>query len=338
MKKMCLIASLAGLLVAAATPAYSQAEEPLAKGETVAIDAPVSLNAQIVVDGPYVRLNDFFTNVPVDIAETAVAYAPKPGRKAAFDANWLYRIANAYGLKWRPLSADLRALVSRDSIIVQHNEIQSAVEAALSKYDLPMNSEVELSNRSLTLHVPSNIMAEITVEDITYNARSNRFGAVISVGEKGMAPVERLRVTGTVHKMIEIPTLNRRISKGEVISPTDLSWVRQKAERTQRDVIVDLDQIVGMAPKRSLRADVPIRTRDIQEPVLAPKGEIVTIILKKPGMTLTSRGKAMEDGSDGEAIRVVNTNTNRTIEAIVVGPNIVTVLPMGHAPQLASNQ
>jgi len=300
---------------------------------------PVSLRENISVSSNYIRLGDFFANVPLDKADTKVAYAPKPGRRASFDARWLYRIARAYGLQWRPLSADLRTVVNRESAIIEKDEIRDAITRALSRYDLPSNPEVELSNKNLRVHVPSDLMAEVQVNDVSYSRRTNRFAAMLSIGEKGMNPVQQIRVTGEVHSMLEIPTLAHRLSKGDVISQNDITWIKVRADQTQRDIVIDAQDIIGMTPKRLLHAERPIRARDVQRPVVVPKGSVVTIILQMPGMTLTSKGKAMENGSDGETIRVINTKTKRTIDAIVLSSSTVTVVPLTakHA-QLALNQ
>lgn len=317
------------------------ATQTLAQEDTLAIgDAgPVSLRENISVSGNYIRLQDFFTNVAIDKADTKVAYAPKPGRRSTFDARWLYRIARAYGLQWRPLSADLRATVNRDSMIIEKDEIRDAIATALNGYDLPANPQIDLSNKHLRIHVPTDIMAEVTVEDVSYNRRSNRFAAMLSVGEKGMNPVQRMRVTGEVHSMLEIPTLTHRLNKGDVIAQNDITWIKVRADRTQRDIVTDAHDIIGMTPKRMLRAERPIRSGDVQRPVLVPKGSIVTIVLQQPGMTLTSKGKAMENGSDGETIRVINSKTKRTIDAIVLSSSTVTVIPMtAKSAQFALNQ
>ncbi|SCA57883.1 Flagellar basal body P-ring biosynthesis protein FlgA [Candidatus Terasakiella magnetica] len=334
MKHFIFLASLLGtLLFAPAGNATTDTLDTMATGET----GPIALRENIVVSGAYIRLGDLFANAPIDKAETAVAYAPKPGRRASFDARWLYRVARAYGLKWRPLSSDLRTMVTRDSIQIQKDEIIDALMASLNDYDLPSNPHIELSNKHLRIHVPSEIMAEVSVEDVSYNRRTNRFAAMLSVGEKNMNASQRVRVTGQVHQMIEIPTLARRLSKGEVIAQNDITWVKLRADRAQRGVITELQDVVGMTPKRSLRPEQPIRTMDIQRPVIVPKGSVVTIILKKPGMTLTSKGRAMENGADGDTIRINNTKTKRTIDAIVIGSSMVTVLPILDQPaQLAS--
>ena len=299
---------------------------------------PVTLRENIIVSGAYIRLSDLFENAPADKADTAIAYSPKPGRRASFDARWLYRVARGYGLKWRPLSSDLRASVTRDSIMIQRDEIQDVIMEGLSEYDLPDNPQIELSNRNLRIHVPAEIMPEVTIEDLTYNRRSNRFAAIVAIGEKNMNANQRVRITGQVHKMIEVPTLARRIPKGEVIKENDLFWLKMRADRTQRDVITDASALIGMTPKRHLRMEKPIRIADVQRPVLVKKGSVVTIILKKPGMSLTSQGRALQNGADGDTIRIKNKNTKRVIEAVVIGSSMVTVLPNGPRPaQLAFN-
>jgi len=337
MKRFLIIFSFFSTFLLASNALAAQGgEDILPSGET----GPVSLHENIVVSGNYIRLEDLFTNVPADKAETAIAYAPKPGRRASFDARWLYRVARAYGLKWRPLSSDLRALVTRDSITIQKDEIRDALLGALGEYDLPENPEVELSNKHLRVHVASEILAEINVDDVSYNRRTHRFAALVSVGEKGVNTSQRFRVTGQVHSMIEIPTLARRLSKGDVIANNDITWIKIRADRTNRGVITEANDMIGMTPKRHLRAEQPIRTMDIQRPVIVPKGSVVTIILKKPGMTLTSKGKAMQNGADGDTIRVLNSKTKRSIDAIVIGSSMVTVTPtlLPKPAQLALNR
>ena len=65
-----------------------------------------------------------------DKADAAVAYAPAPGERAIFDARWLYRVARAYRLNWRPLSARQQIVVERVSQIIERSEIVDTIMAA----------------------------------------------------------------------------------------------------------------------------------------------------------------------------------------------------------------
>ena len=54
------------------------------------------LKSAAIVEGRYITLGDLFENAGVR-ADTNVAYAPAPGKRAIFDARWLYRVARAHG-------------------------------------------------------------------------------------------------------------------------------------------------------------------------------------------------------------------------------------------------
>ncbi len=51
------------------------------------------------------------------------------------------------------------------------------------------------------------------------------------------------------------------------------------------------------------------------------RGDTVTIVVQAPGVTLSSRARALEDGAVGQTVRFLNLTSNRTIEASVTGPN-----------------
>ncbi len=50
------------------------------------------------------------------------------------------------------------------------------------------------------------------------------------------------------------------------------------------------------------------------------RGETVTLTFRAPGVMLATRARALEDGAVGQSVRLVNTTSNRTIDAIVTGP------------------
>ena len=101
------------------------------------------------------------------------------------------------------------------------------------------------------------------------------------------------------------------------------------SNRLRTGTVVDVNELIGKAAKRGLRPGLPVRANDIQRQILVPKGSLVTIVLKAPKMTLTAQGKALEDGSDGDTVRILNTQSNKVIEAEVTGAAKVAVLSTG---------
>jgi flagella basal body P-ring formation protein FlgA len=283
----------------------------------------VTLVETATVGGNSIYLGDLFIGTG-DKAGTPVAYAPKPGRKAAFDARWLYRVARAYGLNWRPLSLRDRVVVIRDSIVIGPDQIRAQILEALSDYGIGAGMEVQLSNRLMRIHVSGDAAPTLEVEDIIYNARARRFTAILTA-PAGDPSASRYRVTGRLYEIQEAPVLVRRKQAGQIIGPEDVKWTKIRTEQLQRNVILEEGGLIGMAARRGLRAGVPVRTTDVRRPVLVPKGSLVTLILDSPNMKLTAQGRAMEDGSDGQAIRITNTQSNTIIQGVVTGANRVTV-------------
>ncbi len=57
------------------------------------------------------------------------------------------------------------------------------------------------------------------------------------------------------------------------------------------------------------------------------RGESVTLVYQSPGMSLTMRARALEDGAVGQPVRLLNTASNRTIDAVVTGPGAARATP-----------
>ncbi|HEX9702544.1 MAG TPA: flagellar basal body P-ring formation chaperone FlgA [Rhodospirillales bacterium] len=327
MKKLTFALLLVGLLTPATTlAAGGKTVAKLQSGEAkpeATLDQHVMIREAVSVNSRLVRLGDIFTGVG-DKADITVAYAPEPGKRAIFDARWLYRAARAYGLEWRPLSLQDQVVVERESLTVSRDEIEDTIRAALIERGVDPTTQVELSNRMMRIYIPGNATATIGVEDVAWEPRTGRFNAVLAA-PAGDPAATRVRVTGTMHRMIEVPVLVKRAAAKDVFTERDVRMIKVRQDRLPKDVIVDASELIGKAAKRGLRADTPIMYTAVQQPVLVPKGSIVTILLHMPKMTLTTQGKALDDGTEGDVIRISNTRSHKIIEGEVTGAGRVTV-------------
>lgn len=57
------------------------------------------------------------------------------------------------------------------------------------------------------------------------------------------------------------------------------------------------------------------------------RGESVTLVYEAPGLSLTMRTRALQDGAIGQPIQLLNTSSNRTIDAIVTGRGAARATP-----------
>jgi flagella basal body P-ring formation protein FlgA len=62
------------------------------------------------------------------------------------------------------------------------------------------------------------------------------------------------------------------------------------------------------------------------KPQVVHRDDTVTLVYEVPGILLTTRGKALESGAEGDVINVLNAQSKRTIQGTVTGPNRVSIL------------
>lgn len=293
--------------------------------------------AATVADGQ-ILLGDLFDGLSAEQAMRPVMAAPAPGRKAWLDAPTLTRIAAANGLDWRATGGGDRITVDRASVQVTPAMIQDGLRQAVRAAGVGDGADVLMDNRTLTLFLPAGNDATVRVENLTYDAQRGRVTAELIAPASGPELV-RQTIGARVQDMVELPVLSRRLAMGEVIGDGDITYLSVPRERVQAGAVVQASEMVGKTLRRAVAPNQAVNSRDVRDPIVVAKGQPVTILLKTATMQLTASGKALTDGSEGELVRIVNTSSSRVIEAVVAGPNLVTVTPGGQiAPPVTHSQ
>ncbi|NWH08237.1 MAG: flagellar basal body P-ring formation protein FlgA [Alphaproteobacteria bacterium] len=124
---------------------------------------------------------------------------------------------------------------------------------------------------------------------------------------------------------IEIPVLARDVAPGEVLTEADLDYTQIAEAALRPGTLTDPANIEGLSPRRRMRAGQALRARDLRQPILVRKGEVVTLMFRAPGLTLSASGRALSDGGLGETIAITNTQSHRTVEATIEARGLATV-------------
>ena len=134
------------------------------------------------------------------------------------------------------------------------------------------------------------------------------------------------RVWGAAMLTVPVPVPNRRILPGAIIEERDLSSIDLAFERLHAFAVTDHADLVGKQVRRMLPAGRPVQRQSVMPPMIISRGDRVSIELKHGALKISAKGKAMEDASLGDEIRVVNLSSNRTIYAIAKGDGVVEVI------------
>lgn len=127
------------------------------------------------------------------------------------------------------------------------------------------------------------------------------------------------QIGGTQGASGEVLVLIRDVARGGVVSADDVEWQPMKPAWGSRKVL-DYDAVVGMEAKRPLKSGQPLQSADVKAPSVIRKGDPVTLIYATKGVKLTVDGVAQADAAMGDSLRVLNTYSKRTLDAVASGP------------------
>ena len=243
-------------------------------------------------------------------------------------AAWLVRVARAYGIDYRPAVANETIVLSRASTVVDFAGVEPQLVEALRPYLGAGEIQLELSGLDRVIHLQAHVDASVSLVDVSYTASSGQFTALFAAPAD--APVdEQVRVPGPRPRAgnLDGPGVGRPLETVAISSALRI-WIgiAVDSHRIGPDVILDDGDVLGLAVRRTLSPGQPLRAADLRAPVIVPRGDTVTIHYHVGTLAITARGRALQDGAAGDVVRVINTDSNRTIEVVVRGPNEVAVL------------
>jgi len=283
----------------------------------------VALKNYTEIEDNVIRLGDIFDGVPHS-ADRILGAAPLPGQDITLNARTLFRVALALDLDWKPKSGTDYVVIRRAGTIVDEQTVLSALENALKDNGAYGHFKINIPGEHIQVTLPTNQPANVEIADINFNSARKTFEATLFAPSKANPELNR-RISGSIENLIRVPTLKSTLNKGDVIRAKDITYTDIPERFLKQDIITKAEHLTGTTPRRYLSPSEPIKANDIEYPKIVQRGEAITMIFKQGPLQLTARGKALENGAKGDLIRVVNTGSNQTIDAIITAEKEVTV-------------
>jgi len=302
---------------------------------TIDREHPV-LRATAIVTGDLVRIGDLVDHAGI-VANVPIFRAPDLGATGTVSADAVIDAVRPHALIGLNTAGLNEVVVTRASRPIAAKEIEIRLAQALAtKYDLGKADDVQLAfDRELrTLNVDPGARGAVRIDGISYDARNGRFDATLDY-PTGAASRGSLRITGRATAMVETVALARALARGETVKQDDVITQRRARSEVNGPALTDVNQAIGLAARRALSTDRPLRAADLMKPQLVQRNETVTLIYRVPGIMLTVRGKAAEGGAEGDVVTVLNEQTKRPVQGVVTGSGQVVV--GSAAPRLAAN-
>lgn len=117
---------------------------------------------------------------------------------------------------------------------------------------------------------------------------------------------------------IGVLVLIRDLPRGARLTAGDLDWAPGDAARPIRGAATRVEDVVGLELKRSVRAGLPVLEGDLKSPSLIRKGEPVKLYYTAAGLRLSVDGLAQNDAAAGDSVRVLNSYSRRSVDAVAI--------------------
>lgn len=289
------------------------------------IAAP-TLRASVTVTADVVRVGDLIDNAG-SAALIPVYRSPDLGTTGALPVAQVLGVLRAKQVIG-VVTGDIREVqVTRLARTLGNKDLESAVASALERrFGLgdAANISVTFDRGVSDMRLDASNSGALQPVSTRYDARTGRFDIAFEIGNDNNPVPTKLRFTGIAIETVEVAVLTRDVDRAELLKSSDITMERRpKAEVTGEPA--SRDRSIGLQLRRTMRAGTPIRVADIVKPDFVQRDQSVTIIYQVPGLYLTTRGKAIESGTEGDTVSVINLQTKRTLTGVVTGRGQVTV-------------
>ena len=343
------------------------AEPPLTVSSSAARTMVVSLRSNVEVDARVIRLTDVaqVTGGTTELREQVKALdledALRPGeslsitptqitfriRLAGIDLDGISIRGNPVRVTARGTSVGSRLASlaktseikvntkhasSRESITLENAVVNAAKDCVLDK--LPWKTDaVEIR---LAQPLPRDISQVEVASDCSCHAELRTAGPAVGrvqvrvIVETPNKPSLEVPVSLEVRHFDDVVLTTRTLERGRTVSAADVYIDRQDVTE-MTDYCSNVDQMIGTATKRSVRALVPLRMGDVEklvassEAILIKRRDRVKMTARTDAVSVTAMGEALQDGRAGETIRLRNLDSNSIVQGRVTGTNEVEI-------------
>ncbi|KUP94758.1 flagellar basal body P-ring formation chaperone FlgA [Tritonibacter horizontis] len=109
--------------------------------------------------------------------------------------------------------------------------------------------------------------------------------------------------------LAEILVPVRTIRAKETITAEDLMFKNVQSP----GALSDPEEVIGQEARIALYASRPIHAGDIGPPAIVDRNDLVKLVFRQGGLEITTEGRSLGRGAEGEYIRVMNLSSRTTV-------------------------
>lgn len=150
---------------------------------------------------------------------------------------------------------------------------------------------------------------------------------ILTSGGGAARKSQTMSIAATARAWQQQVVLARPLSFKQTIRDTDVTERRILVDALDDEPLLGMKQVVAQQAARELKPGTLMTAKTVQPVPLARSGQFVTVVLSRGGVRIKTVGRAMEDGSYGQTIKVKNEATKDVFEVVLTGPQEGTLGP-----------
>jgi flagellar basal body P-ring formation protein FlgA len=214
---------------------------------------------------------------------------------------------------WQNAAAERQSLTS----------IQLQAESFLANY--PYQSPYPVQFRITPLDPRLNLNACASALQISFT-RNDKISGNTSLKVSCPEPTNwKIHLPVSVDLFDDVLVTRIPLVRGHAISKKDVKFRKTNVSNLNRGYFRHLDDLKKLQVKQNLPANRVLNSSNLEARELIKSGQKVTIILKFKGLQVKSNGEALQSASEGDLIKVRNTESRKIIQGIVSADGQVQV-------------
>lgn len=223
----------------------------------------------------------------------------------------------------------LRAAAAAEVSLTAGLPLTAEVVAGLVRADLAARGiagelAVEVRQPAAPVLHQAGTTMRVALVDLRYDRRTGRYQGRL---EAALPSGETTGITtsGRVDELVEVAVPARPIARGETIVDTDIVAAWLPLASLPDDGLRRVEDLVGRQAMRPLAAGRVARAGEVAAPWQVKRGDAASMAFARGGLQIVTAAEVLENGRQGQTIRVRNATSGEIRQAVVVGPRRVEV-------------
>lgn len=298
----------------------------------IGLSLAVPVRGVVLPDEVEVRTEPFTLNkiaegeIPDELSGILLGDLPEPGSTRVISQALILMQARRQGKAIPRFEGPVRQVrVKRPYRTLTRDDLRDPVRNLL-RDELAVKKGVRVSVKELPEKLrilPGSYQLELEKKNpYDRNRGTSRFQ--IRVIQSGSS-VRTFRIKASISQKNLVPVVTEPIARGQTVRASMIKWKNRDITSLSGNIVTSEKNVIGYKTKRSLDPGEIITGDVLKKPIVIDRRTPVTIVDRKNGLTITTKGKALEDGARGDRIMVENQSSEVKLLAEVIGERRVLI-------------